>query len=47
MLKKTERLLSLLMVFGPKITRVEGQGNGGNILTMTKASEDGIVANGF
>ncbi|MDP1800461.1 MAG: hypothetical protein Q8L81_03865 [Bacteroidota bacterium] len=33
--------------FGPKITRVEGQGNGGNILTMTKASEDEIVANGF
>ncbi|MBA2611697.1 MAG: hypothetical protein H0U95_06995 [Bacteroidetes bacterium] len=33
--------------FGPKITRVEGQGNGGNKLTMTRASEDEIVANGF
>ncbi|MBL7910059.1 MAG: hypothetical protein JNJ41_03245 [Bacteroidia bacterium] len=33
--------------FGPKITRIEGQGNGGNILTMTQASEDEIVANGF
>ncbi|MBA3680149.1 MAG: hypothetical protein H0W73_03020 [Bacteroidetes bacterium] len=33
--------------FGPKITRIEGQGNGGNILTMTKASEDEIVNNGF
>ena len=33
--------------FGPKITRVEGQGNGGNILTMTKASEDEIVSNFF
>ncbi len=33
--------------FGPKITRVEGQGNGGNMLTMTKASEDEIVANNF
>lgn len=33
--------------FGPKITRVEGQGNGGNILTLTKASEDEIVNNFF
>jgi len=33
--------------FGPKITRIEGQGNGGNILTMTRASEDEIVASGF
>lgn len=33
--------------FGPKITRVEGQGNGGNMLTMTKASEDEIVNNFF
>ncbi len=33
--------------FGPKITRIEGQGNGGNMLTMTAASEDEIVANGF
>ncbi|MDO8999474.1 MAG: hypothetical protein Q7W45_06895 [Bacteroidota bacterium] len=33
--------------FGPKITRIEGQGNGGNKLTMTKASEDEIVTNFF
>lgn len=33
--------------FGPKITRVEGQGNGGNALTLTKASEDAIVNNFF
>lgn len=33
--------------FGPKITRVEGQGNGGNKLTITKASEDEIVNNFF
>lgn len=33
--------------FGPKITRVEGQGNGGNMLTLTKASEDDIVNNFF
>lgn len=29
--------------FGPKITRIEGQGNGGNKLTLTKESEDAIV----
>jgi hypothetical protein len=29
--------------FGPKITRVEGQGNGGNKLTLTQESEDAIV----
>lgn len=33
--------------FGPRITRVEGQGNGGNILTLTKESEDAIVSNFF
>jgi hypothetical protein len=33
--------------FGPKITRVEGQGNGGNLLTLTKASEDEIVSKFF
>lgn len=32
---------------GVKVTRIEGQGNGGNLLTLTKASEDAIVANGF
>lgn len=29
--------------FGPKITRVEGQGNGGNLLTLTAESENEIV----
>lgn len=33
--------------FGPKITRVEGQGNGGHLLTLTKASEDEIVSKFF
>jgi len=33
--------------FGPKITRVEGQGNGGNMLTLTRESEDAILANNF
>ncbi len=33
--------------FGPKITRIEGQGNGGNFITLTKASEDAILANNF
>lgn len=31
--------------FGPKITRIEGQGNGGNALTLTKGSELEIVNN--
>jgi hypothetical protein len=31
--------------FGPKITRIEGQGNGGNALTLTQASELDIVNN--
>jgi hypothetical protein len=33
--------------FGPKITRVEGQGNGGHILTLTRESENDIVTNFF
>ncbi len=34
---------------GVKITRVEGQGNGGNLLTLTRESENAIIAspNGF
>ncbi len=32
---------------GVKITRKEGQGNGGNLMTLTQASEDAIVANKF
>ena len=31
---------------GPEITRLEGMGNGGNVLDMTQASEDEILANG-
>lgn len=31
---------------GPKITRIEGQGNGGNILDLTQSSVDQILANG-
>lgn len=33
--------------FGPKITRIEGQGNGGNMLTLTAQSENDIVNNFF
>lgn len=33
--------------YGPKVTRIEGQGNGGNFLDLTPASEAAIVANGF
>lgn len=29
---------------GVKVTRIEGQGNGGNLLTLTKASEDAIIS---
>lgn len=32
--------------YGPKITRLEGQGNGGNILDLTQESVDRILANG-
>ncbi len=32
---------------GPKITRIEGHGNGGNILDMTSESVNKIVADGF
>ena len=32
---------------GVKVTRVEGQGNGGNLLTLTRASEEAIIANSF
>ena len=33
--------------FGPKITRIEGQGNGGNLLTLTRETENAIVATNF
>ena len=33
--------------YGPKITRIEGQGNGGNILDFTAETEAAIVATGF
>mgnify|MGYP005846396693 CR=1 FL=1 len=33
--------------YGPKITRIEGQGNGGNILDLTDESVNKILANSF
>ncbi|GIV27684.1 MAG: hypothetical protein KatS3mg027_1498 [Bacteroidia bacterium] len=33
--------------YGPKITRIEGQGNGGNILDLTDESVNRILANNF
>lgn len=33
--------------YGPKITRIEGQGNGGNILDLTDESINKILASGF
>jgi hypothetical protein len=33
--------------FGPKITRIEGQGNGGNVLDLTPESETQILNDGF
>lgn len=33
--------------FGPKITRLEGQGNGGNLLTLTSETENEIVSKFF
>jgi hypothetical protein len=33
--------------YGPKITRIEGQGNGGNILDLTDESVNQILATGF
>lgn len=32
--------------YGPKVTRIEGQGNGGNYLELTQSSIDAIVASG-
>jgi hypothetical protein len=32
--------------FGPKITRQEGQGNGGNLVRLTQQSEDDIINSG-
>jgi hypothetical protein len=32
---------------GPKLTRIEGHGNGGNVLDLTSSSISEIVANGF
>lgn len=33
--------------YGPKITRIEGQGNGGNVLDLTDESVNTILANGY
>ena len=30
---------------GPEITRIEGRGNGGNVLQLTEESEADVVAN--
>ncbi len=45
--EKDGTIMQSVYGFGPKITRLEGQGNGGNKLTLTQASEDEIVATGF
>ncbi len=37
-------ILNSLYGFGPQITRLEGRGNGGNVLELTKATEDAILA---
>ena len=44
--EKNGTVAQSLYGFGPKITRHEGQGNGGNKLTLTQASEDEIVMAG-
>lgn len=36
-------VLNSLYGFGPQITRIEGRGNGGNILELTKETEDNIL----
>ncbi len=41
-----EFLANSIYGFGPKVTRIEGQGNGGNNLELTQESVDAIVANG-
>jgi len=37
-------ILNSLYGFGPKITRIEGRGNGGNILAFTKETEEAILS---
>jgi hypothetical protein len=37
-------VLNSLYGFGPQITRIEGRGNGGNILELTKETEDAIMS---
>jgi hypothetical protein len=37
-------VLNSLYGFGPQITRIEGRGNGGNILELTQETEDAILA---
>lgn len=36
-------ILNSLYGFGPQITRIEGRGNGGNVLELTKETEDSIL----
>ena len=45
--EKNGTVMQSVYGFGPKITRLEGQGNGGNRLTLTQQSEDEIVASFF
>ena len=37
-------IMNSLYGFGPQITRLEGRGNGGNILEITKETEDAILS---
>ena len=37
-------VMNSLYGFGPQVTRIEGRGNGGNILELTQETEDAIMA---
>lgn len=41
--EKDGTIMQSVYGFGPKITRIEGHGNGGNVLTLTRASEEAIL----
>jgi len=42
--EKNGSVMNSVYGYGPKITRVEGQGNGGNYLELTQASVDAILS---
>ncbi|MES2513404.1 MAG: hypothetical protein V4580_04640 [Bacteroidota bacterium] len=44
--EKDGSITNSLYGYGPKVTRLEGQGNGGNNLELTQSSIEAIVANG-